>query len=76
MVKPGCSNFGVITANFSDVPVFRIFTVSDYGKNPKVKNCCNSLKIGTVWFYCTEVPLKDADGITSSVDPAQMSPAI
>ena len=27
MVKPSCSNFSVITANFSDVRIFRIFTV-------------------------------------------------
>ena len=27
MVKPSCSNFRVITANVSDVQIFRIFTV-------------------------------------------------
>ena len=33
MVKPGSSNFRVITANFSDVRIFRIFTVYFYDQN-------------------------------------------
>ena len=37
MVEPGCSNFRVITANFSDVQIFRIFTyITEYGTHDHV----------------------------------------
>ena len=42
MIKPCCSNFRVITANFSDVRIFRIFTVH---VNCDGADLCESTKV-------------------------------
>ena len=88
MVKPGCSNFKVITANFSDVWIFRIFTVTTqqcgwlaacciYRKYPTIsdppKHCCNHPKNWTMWICCRVMYPNNADGTVNSADPGSGS---
>ena len=71
MIEPPCSNFRVITPNFSGVQNFRIFTVMcfyhEYRKKPKNLNtrkiCCIYPKSWTVWFCDRVMCPKNADGM-------------
>ena len=41
-----------------------------------MKNCCNYLKIWTIWLYHRVTSPKDTDGIANLVDPGQTAPLI
>ena len=82
IVEPYCSNFRVITANFSGVQTFQIFMVKkkgcSYRKNPKIsdtrKFAVITLKVEQDGFSLRVMHPKDAEGIANSVDPDQNAP--